>query len=54
LITEARITVIDGVSACAVLLGLALNTAAGWWWADPTTGLVIIYYALREANTISP
>lgn len=52
LITEGRVTVIDGVLACAVLLGLALNAAVGWWWADPAAGLVIIYYALREASTI--
>ncbi len=24
----------------------------GWWWADPAGGLVIVYYALREAYTI--
>ena len=52
LITEGRVTVIDGVLACAVLLGLALNAAAGWWWADPAAGLVIVYYALKEARTI--
>jgi divalent metal cation (Fe/Co/Zn/Cd) transporter len=52
LITEGRVTVIDGVLACAVLLGLALNAAVGWWWADPAAGLVIVYYALHEAHTI--
>jgi hypothetical protein len=52
LITEARVTVIDGLLACAVLLGLALNTVLGWWWADPAAGLVIIYYASREAHAV--
>jgi divalent metal cation (Fe/Co/Zn/Cd) transporter len=52
LIAEGRVTVIDGVLACAVLLGLVLNAAAGWWWADPAAGLVIVYYALKEAHTI--
>jgi divalent metal cation (Fe/Co/Zn/Cd) transporter len=52
LITEGRVTVIDGVLACTVLLGLVLNAAAGWWWADPAAGLVIVYYALKEARTI--
>jgi divalent metal cation (Fe/Co/Zn/Cd) transporter len=32
-----------------VLLGLGLNLAFGWWWADPVAGLVIVYYAIREA-----
>jgi divalent metal cation (Fe/Co/Zn/Cd) transporter len=52
LITEARVTVIDGLLACAVLLGLALNATLGWWWADPAAGLVIVYYAAEEARTI--
>jgi divalent metal cation (Fe/Co/Zn/Cd) transporter len=44
--------VIDGLLACAVLLGLLLNSALGWWWADPAAGLIIVYYAIREARTI--
>jgi len=52
LTAEARVTVIDGLLAVAVLLGLLLNAALGWWWADPASGLVIVYYAVREARTI--
>ena len=52
LTTEARVTVIDGLLACAVLLGLALNAVVGWWWADPIAGLVVVYYAIREAHAI--
>jgi divalent metal cation (Fe/Co/Zn/Cd) transporter len=33
--TEARVTVIDGLLAVAVLAGLVMNAALGWWWADP-------------------
>ncbi len=54
LTAEGRVTVIDALLAVAVLLGLALNAAAGWWWADPAAGLVIVYYALVEARTIRP
>jgi len=50
LITEGRVTTIDAFLACAVLLGLVLNAALGWWWADPAAGLVIVYYAVREAH----
>jgi divalent metal cation (Fe/Co/Zn/Cd) transporter len=46
--TEGRVTVIDGILAVAVLVGLALNAIAGWWWADPAAGYVLVYYAARE------
>lgn len=46
--TEARVTVIDGLLASAVLAGLILNAAVGWWWADPATAFLIVYYGLRE------
>jgi divalent metal cation (Fe/Co/Zn/Cd) transporter len=50
--TEGRVTLIDGILAAAVLTGLALNAAAGWWWADPLAGYVLMYYASREARAI--
>ncbi len=31
LMTEGRVTFVDGLLATAVLLGLALNVAFGWW-----------------------
>lgn len=52
LMTEGRVTAIDGILAAAVLLGLVLNAAAGWWWADPTAGYVLVYYAAREVREI--
>jgi divalent metal cation (Fe/Co/Zn/Cd) transporter len=50
--TEGRVTVIDGVLAVAVLLGLVLNAALGWWWADPAAGYVLVCYAAREVREI--
>ncbi|MER6288944.1 cation transporter [Streptomyces sviceus] len=50
--TEGRVTLIDGLLAVAVLLGLLLNSLAGLWWADPVAGYVLVYYALREAKEI--
>lgn len=47
--TEARVTVIDGYLAVAVLVGLVLNAAARVWWADPLSAFVIVFYGLREA-----
>jgi divalent metal cation (Fe/Co/Zn/Cd) transporter len=46
--TEARVTLIDGLLAIAVLLGLTLNASAGLWWADPAVAFVIVYYGARE------
>jgi divalent metal cation (Fe/Co/Zn/Cd) transporter len=50
--TEGRVTMIDGVLAVAVLAGLALNAALGWWWADPAAGYMLVYYAAREVREI--
>jgi divalent metal cation (Fe/Co/Zn/Cd) transporter len=46
------VTAIDGILAVAVLLGLILNAVAGWWWADPAAGYVLVYYAAREVREI--
>jgi divalent metal cation (Fe/Co/Zn/Cd) transporter len=50
--TEGRVTLIDGLLAVAVLLGLLLNSLVGWWWADPVAGYVLVFYALREVKEI--
>ncbi|MEH0109770.1 cation transporter [Tersicoccus sp. MR15.9] len=51
--TEARVTLIDAFLAVAVLLGVSADAVLGWWWADPAAGLVIVYYAVREAVEIA-
>ena len=50
--TEGRVTMIDGILAIAVLLGLVLNAALRWWWADPAAGYVLVFYAAREVREI--
>ena len=52
LAAEGRVTLVDGLLAAAVLTGLLLNAALGWWWADPAAGYVLVYYALREVKEI--
>jgi divalent metal cation (Fe/Co/Zn/Cd) transporter len=32
----------------ALLVGLGLNAAFGWWWADPAAAFVIAGVAARE------
>lgn len=46
--TEGRVTLLDGLLATAVLIGLVLNVSLGWWWADPLAGYVLLFYGLRE------
>jgi divalent metal cation (Fe/Co/Zn/Cd) transporter len=48
LMTEGHVTLIDAYLAGAVLIGLTLNALFGWWWADPLSSLVIVYYGIRE------
>jgi divalent metal cation (Fe/Co/Zn/Cd) transporter len=48
--TEGKVTLVDAVLASAVLAGLVLNAALGWWWADPAAGYVLVYYGAREAR----
>ena len=50
--TEGRVTLVDGILALAVLIGLVLNSSLGWWWADPAAGFVLVYYAARECSEI--
>lgn len=49
LLTESRVTLVDGLLATAVLVGLVLNAILNWWWADPLSALVVAGYAVYEA-----
>jgi divalent metal cation (Fe/Co/Zn/Cd) transporter len=51
--TEGRVTLVDGILAAAVLAGLVLNQALGWWWADPAAGYILVFYAVREIREIT-
>jgi divalent metal cation (Fe/Co/Zn/Cd) transporter len=46
--TEGRVTLVDGLLALAVCVGLILNASVGWWWADPLAGYVILVYGAKE------
>jgi divalent metal cation (Fe/Co/Zn/Cd) transporter len=49
-LAEASMTFLDGCLATSILLALALNLVAGWWWADPAAALLIGLVAAREAR----
>jgi divalent metal cation (Fe/Co/Zn/Cd) transporter len=47
-VADSRQTLLCTYLSATVLLGLALNAALGWWWADPAAGLVLAVLAVRE------
>ncbi len=54
LIAESRVTVVDGLLAVSVLIGLLVTAYLGWWWADSIASLVIVFYGIQEAvHTLS-
>lgn len=53
LVSEGRVTFIDGVLTVAVLAGLGLNAAFGAWWADPLAGFVIVFSACAKRSRSS-
>jgi len=48
LIADSAETAFCAFTSAATLLGIGLNAWLGWWWADPTAGLVIAALAVRE------
>lgn len=49
LMEEAIVTVVDGLLAVALLIGVILDMYFGWWWADPIASLVLVFVGGREA-----
>jgi divalent metal cation (Fe/Co/Zn/Cd) transporter len=52
LVTEGRVTFVDGVLSTSVLAGILLDGLLGWWWADSVAAYVIVFYAVRECRAI--
>ncbi len=50
LAAEARLTMLDGMLATAILGALALNATIGWWWADPVATLAVAAACVAEAR----
>lgn len=47
-VADSKQTLICTYLSVAVLIGLALNSLLGWWWADAVAGLVIAIFAVCE------
>jgi divalent metal cation (Fe/Co/Zn/Cd) transporter len=45
---DAYETITCGWLSLTTLVGLILNAAIGWWWADPLAALAIVPLAVRE------
>jgi divalent metal cation (Fe/Co/Zn/Cd) transporter len=49
-VADSKQTLICTYLSAAVLLGLVLNSALGWWWADPVVALGLAVVAVREGR----
>ncbi len=49
-VADSKQTLLCTYLSAAVLVGLVLNAALGWWWADPLAGLVLAVLAAREGR----
>ncbi len=47
-LADAAETRLCALLALTTLGGLLAYTVAGWWWADPVAGFVVVVFALRE------
>jgi divalent metal cation (Fe/Co/Zn/Cd) transporter len=47
---DAKETLVCTWLSAALLVGLALNAALGWWWADPVAALAIAGLAFKEGR----
>ena len=49
-VADSRQTLLCTYLSAAVLVGLVLNAALGWWWADPVVALGLAVVAVREGR----
>jgi divalent metal cation (Fe/Co/Zn/Cd) transporter len=53
--TDAHITMVGTATSALTLLGLGLDRAFGWWWADAVAAMIIGLVALDQGRrAISP
>jgi divalent metal cation (Fe/Co/Zn/Cd) transporter len=47
---EAKETLACSYLSFTLLVGLALNALAGWWWADPVAALLMVPWLIHEGK----
>jgi len=50
MVGDSKQTLACSLLSVALLLGLSLNAAFDWWWADPVAGLAMVPWLLREGH----
>jgi divalent metal cation (Fe/Co/Zn/Cd) transporter len=50
LVADAKCSMACAWLSVTVLVGLALNVALGWWWADPVAALCMVPFLVREGR----
>jgi divalent metal cation (Fe/Co/Zn/Cd) transporter len=48
LAADAMETLLCSLLSFTLLVGLGLNAAFGWWWADPMAALAMVVFMVRE------
>lgn len=49
-VADSKQTLLCTYLSGVLLVGLVVNSALGWWWADPLVGLFIAVVALKEGR----
>ena len=49
-VADSKQTLLCTYLSAVLLLGLLLNSALSWWWADPLVGLVVAGLAMKEGR----
>ncbi|QQQ74349.1 cation transporter [Saccharothrix sp. 6-C] len=49
-VADSKQTLLCTYLSAVLLAGLVLNSAVGWWWADPLAALVIAAVAVKEGR----
>ena len=49
-VADSKQTLLCTYLSAVLLVGLAANSAFGWWWADPVAALVIAVVAVKEGR----
>ncbi len=50
LAADASETMLCAVLSVTTLVGVGLNAALGWWWADPVASLAVVHFAVKEGR----
>lgn len=49
-VADSKQTLLCTYLSAVLLIGLAVNSLFGWWWADPAAALVIAVVAVKEGR----